>query len=103
MAKRISCVIMSFESPFADQDHDRAAFCKSLFDDFMEIGTRVDGVDVEKYLLAELGFEVIYQSSGMTGAIGASVADKYSYVLAGFQERHITLQEDYPHTENLNG
>jgi hypothetical protein len=50
----------------------------------MEIGTRADGVDVEKHLLAELVFEVINQPSGMAGGIGAPVADKYSYVLRGF-------------------
>jgi len=60
----------------------------------MEIGTRADGVDVEKHLLAELVFEVINQPSGMAGGIGAPVADKYSYVLTGFQERHIALLED---------
>ena len=58
----------------------------------MEIGTRVDGVDVEKHLLAELVFEVINQSSGMAGRIGAPVADKYSYVLTG------VLRETYSST-----
>lgn len=76
--------IVSFQPPFADQDNDRAAFCKSLFDDFMEISTGADGVDVEKYLLAELGFQVINQSAGTTRGIGATIADKDPYVLAAF-------------------
>jgi hypothetical protein len=50
----------------------------------MEISTGADGVDVEKYLLAELGFQVINQSAGMTRGIGATIADKDPYVLAAF-------------------
>jgi hypothetical protein len=89
-------VITSLESPKGGIESSRSNhrlpiktttaphFAKVSFDDYMEIGTRADGVDVEKHLLAELVFEVINQPSGMTGGIGAPVADKYSYVLTGF-------------------
>jgi hypothetical protein len=41
-----------------------------------------------------LVFEVINQPSGVPSGIGAPIANKYSYILTGFQERHIALHED---------
>ncbi len=57
----------------------------------MKIGSRLNGVHVEKYLITESRFELIDQTPSVPRAIGAAVADKNPGLLARGKEIHIRV------------
>ena len=74
---RAAVAIDDCQPPLADDHDDRLAIRQGRVEDGGKVPTRLDALDVDEHALrAEVGHEVIVESSGVAGRVVSPIADE---------------------------